>query len=63
MSYVPALNTVENLAILYSRVARLDEAKKLYLRAQRGLGTVFRHSSRRYENIVAPLADLGIDRA
>jgi hypothetical protein len=58
-TYVPALNTVENLAMLFSQTGRLDKAKELYLRAQRGLGTVFGHSSRRCKNIAMALEDLG----
>lgn len=60
ITYVPALNTVENLAILFSQTGRMDEAKELYLRAQRGVELVFGHSSGRCKKIASALANLGV---
>jgi hypothetical protein len=44
-------------------MGRVEESKKLYARAQYGVGTVFGHSSRIYEDIIAVLAMLGMDKA
>ena len=63
ITYVPALNTLENLAVLLSQTGRVDEAKELYLRAQHGVGTVFGHSSGRCKNIAIKLAGLGMDES
>jgi hypothetical protein len=61
VTYVPVLNTAENLAILLSQISRVSEAKELYLCAQRGIETVFGYSSRRCQDIALALAGLGID--
>jgi pentatricopeptide repeat protein len=57
-TYVPALNTMENLAVLYAKSKRRHEAEELLLRAKRGIGAVFGHSSKRYKDIDERLAVL-----
>ncbi|SRR6266480_665969 len=62
-TYIPALNTTENLAILYTKMGRGDEARELYERALRGLESVFGRSSERCERTVADLAYLDANKS
>jgi tetratricopeptide (TPR) repeat protein len=57
-TYVPALNTMENLAVLYAKSKRRHEAEELLLCAKCGIGAVFGHSSKRYKDIDKRLAVL-----
>ena len=61
LAYIPALNTMQNLAFLFSSVGRADEAKELYTRAQGGIAIVFGQTSSRYEEVVEALATLSVD--
>ena len=40
-TYTPALNTTQNLAVLYARMDRVDDARELYRRALHRLESVF----------------------
>jgi len=57
--YFPALNTVQNLAVLYKQLGRVNEAKGMYSRALDGLEVVLGHSSKRYQDILTALTALG----
>jgi hypothetical protein len=63
VTYVPAVNTIQNLASLLAQIDRVDESKELYECAEYDVGTFFGRSSRRYEDIVASLARLSMDEA
>ena len=62
-TYIPALNTMQNLALLLSSVGRPRESRDLYTRAQAGVEIVFGHASSRYEKVVEALARLSVDEA
>jgi hypothetical protein len=49
-TYIPALNTTENLATLYKHLGRVSEAEKAYSHVLRGLEKVFGRSSRQYQD-------------
>ena len=51
MTYVPSLNTCQNLANLFERRGKLVEAEELYHRTLRGIEKVFGTSSQRYKRI------------
>jgi hypothetical protein len=61
LTYIPALNTMQNLALLLSIVGRPGESRGLYTRAQGGIEMVFGHASSRYEDVVEALARLSVD--
>jgi hypothetical protein len=61
LTYIPALNTMQNLALLLSSVGRPSESRELYTRAQGGIEMVFGHASSRYEGVVEALARLCVD--
>lgn len=57
-TYIPALNTTENLATLYKQMGRASKAEEMYTRALHGLEVVFGHSSKRCQEVISALADL-----
>jgi hypothetical protein len=61
LTYIPALNMMQNLAFLLSNVGRPGESRELYTRAQGGIEIVFGQTSSRYEEVVEALARLGMD--
>jgi len=58
-TYIPALNTVENLAELYKQLGKADKAEDMYSRALDGLEVVLGRSSTRCQDILTELAALG----
>ena len=50
-TYVPALNTTENLANLFRKADRFKEAEELYLRTIFGLESVYGHSNQRCQGV------------
>ena len=60
-TYVPALNTAQNIAVLYAALGRADEAKQIFSRALRGFESVFGVSNRQCKDIAAALAALEVD--
>ena len=59
--YIPALNTMQNLAILYVRQDRVPEARALYMRCQAGLKAVLGVQHARYRGVTKELESLGPD--
>ena len=57
-TYIPALNTIENLGDLFKEIDRIKKAKELYLRAIFGVEAVFGHSNKRFRNIQTSLSTL-----
>ena len=60
LTYIPALNTMQNLALLLSSVGRADESRELFIRAQHGIEMVLGQTSSRYEEVIAALARLSV---
>jgi tetratricopeptide (TPR) repeat protein len=60
-TYIPALDTSQNLAELYAELGKADEAIEKYSWALHGLELVLGPSSRRYKDIVAALAALKVN--
>jgi len=56
--YIPALNTIQNLAALYQQTGRVQEAEELYGQALFGVEAVFGRPSDRYRVIVKALDTL-----
>ena len=53
--YIPALNTAQNMAILFQQTGRMKEAEELYGQALFRFKAVFRRSSNRYKTIAKAL--------
>jgi hypothetical protein len=62
-SYAPALETMENLALVLERLNKVDESKELYTRAQHVIEIMFGQSSSRYQAVIEALARLNVDEA
>ena len=60
-TYIPALNTLENLAALHAQLSRKSASKKLYLRALDGIQTIYGQRSKRYRRVSAALQALNND--
>jgi hypothetical protein len=58
-AYIPALNAMQNLAILYKQLGWVDKSKDMYSRALDGLEVVLGRSSKRCQDILTALAALG----
>ena len=56
--YIPALNTIENLAVFSQQTGRVQEAEGLYGQALFGVEAVFGRSSDRYRVIAKALDTL-----
>jgi hypothetical protein len=57
-TYIPVLNTMQILAILYERLGWTNKAKGMYSCALDGLKAVLGRSSKRFEDNLAALAAL-----
>ena len=51
-TYIPALNTTENFAMLYMEIDRADKAADMYSRALYGLEAVLGRSSKQCQDII-----------
>jgi len=60
--YIPALNTVQNMAILFQQTGRMKVAEELYSQALFGFEAVFGRSSDRYKSIAKALDALCKER-
>ena len=60
-TYIPALNTTQNLTSLYTQLDRVSEAKAAYSCVLHGLEMVFGQSSKRFQDVAAALEALRID--
>ena len=56
--YPPALNTLENLAVLFKQLRDMNRAEDAYSRALSGVGNVFGRSSERHAGIATVLNDV-----
>ena len=54
-TYIPALNTFENIANLYKKMGRVAAAEEMYSQALDGTGIVLGRSNKRYGRIAAAL--------
>ena len=54
-TYIPALNTAENMANLFQQTGRLQEAELFYGQALVGVEAVFGRLSDRYRGLVSAL--------
>jgi pentatricopeptide repeat protein len=61
VTYPPALEASESLALLLAEAGRVDEARDLFAHAQHGFGLVFGQSSVDYRRVSAKLARLALD--
>ena len=61
-TYIPALNTTENFAMLYMEMGRANKAEDVYSRALYSLEAVLGRSSKWCQDIIAALAALKGDR-
>lgn len=58
-TYIPALNTMQNLARLYKQSGRAHEAKDVFSRTLDGLEVVLGRPNKRYQDVLTTLAALG----
>lgn len=54
-TYIPALNTAQNMAALFQRTGRTQEAKLLYKQALLAVNAVFGRTSNRYRSVAKVL--------
>jgi len=61
-TYIPALDTIENFAMLHVEIGRADKAEDMYSCALYGLEAILGRLSKQYQDIIAALAALNGDR-